>query len=226
MSVDLLPREAYDADESVDWNRAGWTFGLLFGGLMWLVFAVVETGVLNLVGRTDILWAVLAANTVLWVVGGATGGFLWGRLSRAALSKWMDRLYARDSELVAPGDEEARYRYRLLANWMSSPNFAVGGTLYIGEPGIAFVAHRVNLPRHRGPVLLGPRETVALRLVPRRHLAAVRLLARTLSDLIEVTSETGSAQFALPQPEWTMGLIERALRESGRRGERALGGQA
>jgi hypothetical protein len=95
---------------------------------------------------------------------------------------------------------------------MHTPAFAIGGILYIGEPGLVFVPHKANLPRHGGRVSLGPAATVTLRLVPRSPGRVARLLVRALPPLIEAQSEAGGGRFLLPRPEETIRLIEGARR--------------
>ena len=163
---------------------------------------------------------VLAEPWVL-TIGSAFAGlffgtfyFIWMRLFvRRKTSDIVDKIYSRDPEMAPPPENDTDFRYRLPAGYLITPHFNVGGILYLGNAGLVFQPHKVNLSQHSTPVLLAPLATVKLSVAPHKVNPFLRLAAKSVPPMITVKADSGEGNFLVPEPAKTCRTLEEAIAE-------------
>jgi hypothetical protein len=211
----LVPREAYDLDETGYRKRlpivvgliaflfGGVGFGLLFPFLfewVWALFLPLPARIFN-------------ASTV--IISGLGFGIFFGlvmalrfpAISQRKMTSIVDDIYAGDAKIVQPPSGK-EFSYRLPCSWMRSNNFAVGGVLYLSKESFMFVPHKKNLPQHREPFEIAPLNNATFSLVEPR----VNLLSRFLTErpprLVAVKWRGEEARFSVPEAEVTLMKIK------------------
>jgi len=206
----LVPRATYDSDETGYWRRlplaAGIGFGLPMGIFFTMMTAFMGWGKFG-------LEACLLLGMSTGALSGAFFGFFFPRVFRRKMSSITDANYSREPEPDVMPSPEKKLLYRLPSNWMRSESFAVGGVLYIGRDGLLFLPHGKNLPRDRSTFEMGPADELRLSLTPATLTGRKRLLVPRPVPLLNIIWPGGEANFLIPSPQNTLGLIEKALRE-------------
>lgn len=203
----LIPREAYDVDESGYRQRLGLVTGTFFGLAMGLACLFLTP---SMAGPG---W-----HALLSICAGVFSGVVFGKTFprgfRTKMTSIIDRLYAGDPELVTAPPPEKKPGYRLPCSWKRSENFAVGGVLYIGPQGLLFMPHKMNLPRDRSSSFeMGPGEGLKLSLTTQKVAGFFKLLVPRPASVLQVSWPGGSAQFLVPAPDRVLKLIEERVRE-------------
>jgi hypothetical protein len=201
----LVPREAYDVDESGYRERLGMVSGILFGFAMAVVFLLLTP---SMVGFG---WRVLIS---IWLgaLCGAGFGRHFSKRFQKKMSSTIDRLYEGDPSIDAPPSPEKELRYRLPCSWKRSKNFSVGGVLYVGPMGLLFVPHKMNPPRDSSAFEM-PDKSLRLCLSPQAVSGFFKLLVPRPSPVLEAIWPDGRAQFLVPAPNQVLKLLDERLRE-------------
>jgi hypothetical protein len=211
MPENLVPRSTYDSDETGYWQRlpfvAGICFGLPVGIFFTMMTAFVGWGKFG-----------LEECLLLGMSGGALSGILFGfffpRAFRRKMSSITDANYSREPEPDVLPSHKENLQYRLPSNWMKTESFAVGGVLYIGKGGLFFLPHGKNMPRDRFSFEMSPANELRLSLTPTTLTGWKQLLVPHPAPFLHIIWPGGEANFLIPSPRNTLGLIERALREA------------
>ena len=195
----LVPREAYDADETGYWARLPWSVGVMFGAAMAVASLILPPGGLS------------AVEVILIGVGaGLFFGLLFPRTFRKSMTKLSDGIYAGDAKLIDLPSRSAGFRYGLPCTWIDG-RFGIGGVLCAGAAGVRFVPHKKNM-RRPAPFDLGPIAALRLELVPpQRGNALRRLVVPNPPPLLEIRGASASARFLIPCPGQTLGSLKDVL---------------
>jgi hypothetical protein len=202
----LVPREAYDTDDTGYRHRLGLVSGAFFGlgmgcACFFLVPPTIGSGLRALFSIFTGLFCAVAF------------GKAFPRNYRKRLSSIIDRLYAGDPDIDVPPPPERDLRYRLPCSWKRSRNFAVGGVLYVGPLGLLFVPHKLNPSRDRSPFEIGPTKSLSLSLKAQELRGIFKLLVPRPSPLLQIIWREGSAQFLVPSPNQVLDLMGKRIRE-------------
>lgn len=135
MMKQVVPRSAFDVDETGYWHRMPIAEGLIFGIAMGLASFVIpgtrHAG--DALGRLGI-----ASGVALF--GGAAFGLAFPLLMRRKIRGMLDKAYRGERPYLAPAPLELVLEYRLPATlWSQSGK--VGGVLYFGPSDVVFVPH-------------------------------------------------------------------------------------
>ncbi len=206
----LVPRATYDSDETGYWRRLPLAVGIGFGLPMGIFFSMM-TAFMGW-GKFGLKECLLLGMST-GALSGVFFGFFFPRAFRRKMSSITDANYSREPEPDVLAAPEKKLLYRLPSNWMKTDNFAVGGVLYIGKSGLFFLPHGKNLPRDRSSFEMGPADELRLSLTPTTLTGCKRLLVPRPAPLLHIIWPGGEANFLIPSPRNTLGLIEKALRE-------------
>jgi hypothetical protein len=198
----LLPREAYEIDETGYRKRLPWFLFISFAGLCGTMMTIT----LAIVFEMGIAQAILTYLVVGVLGGGYASFFSW--IARRSNKLFTDKLYRGDLKFDVPPPATKNLKYRLVCSWIKSNKLAIGGVLYIGKDLLLFVPHKHNPPKHSQPFEIAPLENLTLGLAkPRRNLIDKILIPKPRS-FIEIKWLEHSARFSVPQPLETLSEIE------------------
>ena len=195
---DLVPRTAYDVDETGYWERMP-----------------VVTGLIMAVCCTAITYATIGRD---WpfresAIRGMAGGFMFAVLFPSLL-RWFVRGYTSRAyagkgrfALAAPAGFDVAYRL-LCSAIIGDSRAAVGGNLFIGRSGLSFVPFS-------GSPLTFPMPELKVAAVPAPTNALLRVVIPRPASLLEATGRDVRARFVLPTPSATITKILNALRSCG-----------
>lgn len=202
----LAPREVYDVDESGYRERLGLVTGIFFGLFMGIACYFLTPSLI-----------VLGWRVLLSIGAGVFAGIAFGKgfpnRFRKKMSSIIDRLHAGDTDIDVPPPPEKELQFRLPCSWKRSENFSVGGVLYIGPLGLLFVPHKMNLPRDRSVLEMGPNKSLELSLTAQTLTGFLKMLVPRPTPLLQVSWPEGSAQFIVPAPNQVFELIRGRVRE-------------
>jgi hypothetical protein len=215
MSENLLSREAYDNYPPVRWGRMGLLAGLFFGLTMWIAFTLIEVSGFGAMHPISITWYPIIGTAVTCGIAGVLAGSTWSLYLRRLVGKSTDRIYERDPNLAPAPDDDAEFTYRIPAGYHPSTRMNVGGSLYIGWSGIAFVPHKRNLPAYRNRVDFMPAKAIELSLVPHEVNPVSRFLNDPLPPLLEISTGMITGRFSMPRSGEVLGLIKAILERGG-----------
>ena len=183
---DLVPRSAYDVDETGYWERMP-----------------VVTGTFMAACGTLIVWATVLRECPFLesVMRGMAGGFMFAVLF-PALFRWMigrhtSSAYAGKGRFAASPPAGFQAEYRLPCSLIRGASPAVGGVLYLGRGGLAFVPFA-------GTPLLIPIREMQISSVVAPTSWFVRVLVPRPAHLLEVTAGDEHARFVVPTPTATI----------------------
>jgi hypothetical protein len=216
----LLPRTAYDADETGMWKRmplVGGILAFLFGGIGFgIIFPIGFKWLFSLIMQEPVSLPLLRIG----LASGISFGILFGLVfalrfparARKQLSTATDAIYFDDPKFIVLPPPHLGLTHRLPCSWMRRDNLAVGGVLYLGPSGFLFMPHTKNLPTHREPFEIQPIEDIRFSLVKPRLNILTRLLVERIPLHLEIESRDRSARFMVPEAESTLNKITRAIR--------------
>ncbi len=196
----LQPLDAYTEAIATQWKRQGWVVGAAFGLVMALVTPWM--GPMNGSGQNRRMVMVLAA----FVGGGWLFGFGWSRWMTRSMRSMTERVY-RGTAPFAVDVPSGDYGFRLPASLRVSDRVAIGGVLFLGRSGLAFVPHGLNLPSQRNLTLVPVDRECTVALVPQRSTVIRTLLFGALPALVRVTCQGTSLLVLVPRPEDTVKKI-------------------
>jgi hypothetical protein len=203
----LLPREAYDQDETSYWKRLsiflGITFGFIFAALMYFGERTVP----------NIQRVPTVGETVLvGVIAGLLFGTVFPRRFRRRLRDRTDRLFAADGGLIGPPPTPDAIVATLLCTWRKGV-LGVGGVMYIGAAGLEFVPNRDELKSIDG-FRMAP--LTDLHIVVAEAMESKNLLFRILipepKPLMQIRWQSGTALFMVPSIEATVERLTQVIR--------------
>lgn len=203
----LLPRDAYDKDETGYWTRMPIVIGPAFGFL----FAI---GMYFTLRSTPHLLhpPTFGEMILIGLLSGLLFGIAFPRVFRQKSRRMIDRLYSGDENLVTAPSSEGTWAYRLPCTWVKEA-LGVGGVLYVGSSGLLFVPHKIN-----------PISITAFRMAPLRELQVQlsntpqtrNLLQRALvphpQPLVEIVWPSGRACFLVPSAATTAESLTQVCR--------------
>lgn len=203
----LLPREAYDQDETGYWKRLpiflGTTFGVIFAALMYLG----ERTVPNLQRVPT-----LGEMVLVGVIAGLLFGTVFPRRFRRRLRDRTDRLFAADESLIGPPPATDAIVATLLCTWIKGAR-GVGGVLYIGPAGLEFVPNRDELTSVDG-FRMAPLNDLHIGLTEATE--SKNLLSRILipepKSRMQIRWQSGTALFFVPSVEATVERLTQVIR--------------
>ena len=210
----LLPRDAYDLDETGMWKRMP-----LFVGVFAFLFGSLGFGIIFPLGFKLAFRLVLQQPVTLpWRVGLLSGllfgvlfalifGFMFPARARRRFSAATDAIYFDDPKFVVLPPADLGLTHRLPCSWMKSENFAVGGVLYLGSGGFLFIPHRKNLPIHRQPLEIKSLSDITFSLVTPRPNSLMKLLVKSAPPRLQIESHDTSARFLVPEAKKTLEKI-------------------
>jgi hypothetical protein len=135
----LLPREAYDQDETGYWKRMAIVLGTAFGFIFALLMYFGERTVPNIQHVPT-----LGETVLVGVIAGLFFGTVFPRRFKRRLRDRTDRLFAADESLIGPPPTTDAIVATLLCTWIKGAR-GVGGVMYIGAAGLEFVPNRDEL---------------------------------------------------------------------------------
>jgi hypothetical protein len=198
---DLISLEDYLESLGGGFRRPAIVAGLLFG---------ISMGAFGLFG----LWSTrgpaeaLSTAALLSVLSGVAFGFLFARGMKKKIKRIARSVFEGEGRYAAPPPAGA-WEARVPCNRIDG-DMGVGGTLYLGAGGFAFVPHSVNLPRHRQAVTSSG-EPLTAKLVAFQGNRWQRLLVPEPPPLLEISSPGDAWRFVVPMPKRVLPGIERAL---------------
>jgi hypothetical protein len=202
----LLPREAYDKDETGFWTRLPILMGGFFGTFMALFTYF------NLAYTPNLLYkptakVVLLSGLLSGLFVGLGYTFAMRQLSRRNIN-WV---YIGDTRAIATPDKP--YIYRLLCTWIHNEK-NIGGVLFLGKSGFLFVPHRFNR-KVVEPFEIGPTAEIEIELsqAPVSSGWLKRLFLPHQQRPIQIRWGSENARFAVPSAENTILLLRRAIDE-------------
>jgi hypothetical protein len=150
----------------------------------------------------------LAVSVFMGLGGALLFGLLWTLGFRRAIDRLMDRLYDGAPDVV-PAPPTGEYRVRVLASLMTSPAFAVGGHLYLGESGVAFVPHLKNRPSDRAARSASWTSVVKLETWEQRAPFIVRAITSSQQSYLRIVAHGEPWLLRVPEAETVRAELER-----------------
>jgi hypothetical protein len=200
----LLPRAAYDHDETGYWRRLPYAAGLLFATLTVLIDFVFSSAP----SRFN---PVFFAAMIVWgVFSGIFFGLLFPLAFRRKMRRMTDRLYSGDTWIDVPPSRGQGFDHRLVCSRMEG-KLAIGGVLYVGELGLLFLSHKWN-GRKWPPIMIAPlaEVTIGLTEVP-SYGGLMHLLIPHPQRRLEIQWPGGSAQFIVPTVKETSAKLRQII---------------
>jgi hypothetical protein len=202
----LLPREAYDQDETGYWKRlpifVGTAFGFIFAVLMYFG----ERTVPNMQRSPT-----LGETVLVGVMAGLLFGTVFPRGFRRKLRERTDRLFAADESLIGPPPAAEAIVATLLCTWIKGAR-GVGGVMYIGAAGLEFVPNR-DEPMMIDGFRMAPLTDLHIGLAEAtesKHLL-FRMLMPEPKPRMQIRWPSGSAVFLVPSVETTVERLNQAI---------------
>jgi hypothetical protein len=199
----LMPRSAYDEDETGYWARlpilmaVGW--GVPMG--VFSLFMPVRRDLVEAIGRGGVAFLVA-------VVGGFVFGTLFTLWQRRAIRRAVDRVYAGSHPLVRDPPPELYATHRLPAGIWHALRSITPGVLYFGPGDVAFVPHgdMAAVVRFGRPedITITPREP--------RLTWFERLFVAKPPRLLELRSCAAQLSFLVPTSQATEARLREVLR--------------
>jgi hypothetical protein len=190
----LLPLESYFASPKFPLLRVALLAGIPFGAVMGLfvLLATVGTGGERPFATAGVL--ALGSGTIIGLVAPIS--------VRSNLRSLVRKTYNGTPPFDTAPPAPAASTHRLPASFRRSRWVTVGGVLYAGRDGIAFVPHARNLPRDRQPIWMRAGEGLRIAAVPHRDLNVMaRLLYGAAPPALEIAAPGGRRLFVVPQAE-------------------------
>ncbi len=205
----LLPREAYDRDETGYWKRLPILLGTAFGFIFAVLMYFGERTVPNLQRVPTLSEMVLIA-----VIAGLLFGTIFPRRFRRRVRDRTDRLFAADESLIGPPPTADAIVATLLCTWIKGAR-GVGGVMYIGAAGLEFVPNRDEFKS------IGFRMTrltdlhIGLAEATESKNLLFRILIPEPKPRMQIRWQSGTALFLVPSVEATVEHLTQVIRGLG-----------
>lgn len=203
----ILPRSAYDVDETGYWKRLPVALVLYFG----ISFTVADAvfGILHLSSQN-----LISSPSITKVLAITVASLLFGILLTVSAKRTVrvstDALYAGENWIISPPPENQLFYYQLLCTQMKDRK-RIGGVLYIGRSGLLFSPHKRNRKKNF-PLEMSPIESVEVAVKESSSVNVIQwLLAPHPQAYLEIRWRTGSACFMTPCVRTAMEKITRLM---------------
>jgi hypothetical protein len=206
----LLPREAYDQDETGYWKRLPIVLGTVFGFTFAVLMYFGERTVPN-IQRVPTLGEMMLVG----VIAGIFFGTVFPRSFKRRLRNRTDRLFAADESLIGPPPTTDPIAATLLCTWINGAR-GVGGVLYIEAEGLEFVPNRDEL-MSSGSFRMAPLVDLHIGLAeaPESKNPLFRALIPEPKPRMQVRWQSGTALFSVPSVEATVERLTQVIRGLG-----------
>jgi hypothetical protein len=206
----LLPREAYDQDETSYWKRLPIFMGTAFGFIFAVLMYFGERTVPNIQRAPTLRGMVLVG-----VIAGLFFGSVAPRRFRRRVRDRTDRLFAGDESLTGPPPTADSFVATLLCTWIKRA-LGVGGVLYIGATGLEFVPNRDELKSIDG-FRMAPLTDLHIGVAEATESKNLlfRILIPEPKPRMQIRWRSGTALFLVPSVEATVERLTHVIRDLG-----------
>jgi hypothetical protein len=197
----LVPRAAYDVDETGYWRRMPIILGV----------AMSAVGIL-------ILWATIGPHLqprdllIRALAGGGMFALLFSGLMQWLTGQAVSRAYAGVGQFAATPPPAQEFAYRLPCSLVKARSLVIGGTLYLGGTGLLFVPHERYREPHREQLAFSL-DRLAISAVPAEVAVLLRPMIARAATLLELQSGALAARFVVPAPMATIPRVKQAVEE-------------
>lgn len=191
----LLPREAYNEDETGAWKRLPIVTGVFFATFMALAIYFWFGDIPHMSHRPT-----LVQSLVFGLLAGLYVGWRFPPNLRRRADKMIDQLFEGDEALREIESANDSFTYRLPCTWMKGA-LGVGGVLYIGRSGLLFLPNKIN-HRKEAPFRLTPLTDLQVKVTApsKSQNPLLRILIPHPQPRIEIHSASDVASFVVPSP--------------------------
>jgi hypothetical protein len=202
----LLPREAYNGDETGTWKRLPIVTGVFFGAFMAPGIYFWFGDIPNISHRPT-----LAQSLFFGLLAGLFFGWLFPSKLRRRADKLIDQLFEDDEALREIESANDSFTYRLPCTWMKGA-LGIGGVLYIGRSSLLFLPHKMNRLK-LAPLRFVPVTDLQVKVTdpPKPRNPLLRILIPHPQPRVEIHSASEVASFVVPSPVATAERLRQLL---------------